>query len=183
MDGLHFAGVSASQEGALKRAYAAKIAAACNLPSNESVWDLQGENGTTTITDGLVEGFVAVPPGSYANVLARALYAPTFKTEMMQTTDDVPGVPPASAVGAIVLKLEQFQRQVPTTTVTTATTTVTTVTTTTTEAAAETTTRVHHDLRGSTTTGDWNTSGATRGFSLQWCELLLAGFLAANLVR
>merc|ERR1712238_190737 len=130
------------------------------------------------ITDGMVEAFVAVPQGSYANVLARALYAPAFKEAMMQATADVAGAPGASAVGPVVLKLEKFERQVITTTLTTTTGTVTTST----EATVETT-KVHYDLRGTTTTGAWRyENNANRGLSLLWCEVLLAGLLVANTV-
>jgi len=185
MEGLGFASLSESQQQALKKAYAAKIAATCNLPSNDSVWDLKGENGTITVTDDIVEAFLAVPEGSYANTLARALYAPAFKDEMMQASAKVPGAPRPAAVGAVALKLEKFQRQVITTTLTTTTITVTTVTITeteTTEATMETT-KVHHDLRGSTT-GAWGgMSSANRGLSLGWYEMLLAGLLAASMVN
>merc|ERR1712226_16082 len=123
--------------------------------------------------------------GSYANSLARALYAPAFK-EVMQTTANVPGVPPASAVGPVVLKLRKFERQVITTTLPATTSTVTTITSTevtTTEATETTTTKFHHDLRG-TTTGAWRyENNANRGLSLLWCELLLAVFLVATAVN
>jgi len=184
IEGLDFAGLSESQLHAVKKAYAAKIAATCNFPSSESVWDLLGENGTITITDGMVEAFVAVPQGSYANVLARALYAPAFKEAMMQATADVAGAPGASAVGPVVLKLEKFERQVITTTLTTTTGTVTTSTEAATTEATVETTKVHYDLRGTTTTGAWRyENNANRGLSLLWCEVLLAGLLVANTVN
>lgn len=184
IEGLDFASLSEPQQQVLKKAYAAKIAATCNLPSNESVWDLLGENGTITVTDGIVEAFIAVPQGSFANTLARALYTSAFKEEMMQTTADVPGTPSASAVGTVVLKLEKFERQVSTTTLTATTSTVTTETfTETTTDATVKTTELHYDLRGSTT-GVWGgMSSANRGLSSGWCELLLACLVAANMVN
>lgn len=184
IEGLGFAALAESQRQALKSAFAAQIAATCNLPSNESVWDLLGGNGTTTITDGMVEAFLAVPQGSYANVLARALYAPAFREQMMQITDTVPGVAQASAIGAVVLKLEKFERQVITATATTTTSTVTTVTSTeTTAQSVETTPTRAHDLRG-TTTGSWKyESHANRGLSLLWCQILLASAMAAYVVN
>lgn len=182
IEGLNFAGLSGSQQRALQKAYADKIAATSNLPSSESVWDLLGDNGTTTFTDGMIEAFVAVPHGSYANTLARALYASAFKEEMLQITVD--GAPRASAVGPVVLKLEKFQRQVMTTTRTTTTITATdTATTSTTTEAAVETTKVHHDLIGTTAGALRGKNSANRGLSLRWCELLLAGFLVANLVN
>lgn len=185
IEGLDLAGLPESQQMALKRAYAAKIAAACSLPSSDSVWDLMGDNGTTTFTEGLVEAFVAIPQGSYANRLARSLYAPAFKEELLQTTVD--GAPRASAVGPVILQLERFQRQVITATLTSTTSTVTTVTTTeaatTTEATTEpATTRVHHDVAGTSAGALRGKNNANRAWSLRWCEVLLAGFVVANMV-
>lgn len=184
LEGLNMAGLSESNQQALKRAYAAKIAETCGLPSSSSVWNLFGDNGTITVSDGTIEGFVAVPQGSYANSLARALYAPAFKEQMMQATADVPGAPQASAVGPVVLKLERFERQVITATLTTTTSTVTTITTTetTTEEATVQTSQVHHDVVGTAAPGALRgKNSANRGLSLRWCELLLVAFVVASM--
>jgi len=182
IEGLDVAGLSESQLRVLKQAYAAQIASTCNLPSSVSVWDVTGENGTTSLAGGVVEAFVTVPQGSYANVLARALYAPTFKEAILRTTADSPGVSPAMAVGPIVLKLQRFRPKVMTSTLTT-TRTFTSLTTTvavTTQATSETTPALpHYDLRG-TTASAWKFENyANRGSSLIWCAVLLAFSLMA----
>lgn len=187
IEGLDVAGLSESQLSALKQTYAAQIASTCNLPSSASVWDVTGENGTTSLAGGMIEAFVAVPPGSYANVLARALYAPAFKAVILQTTDDSPGVSPASAVGPVVLKLQRFRPQVMTSTLTT-TRTFTSLTTTvavavTAGVTSETTPALpHYDLRGTTASAWKFESHANRGSSLMWCALLLASSLMATTV-
>merc|ERR1711865_540535 len=86
-----------------------------------------------------------------------------------------------TAVGPVVLKLEKFHRQVITNTLTTTTITVTTVTataTTVTETATEETasTQVHHDLIDTNTGALRGKNSANRGWSLRWCEFLLAAF-------
>jgi len=182
--GLYAGGWSAVQQNTLKNAYAAKIAEECSFSSSDSVWDLQGINGTVSFSGETFEAFVAVPQGSYANVLARALYSESFKEKLIQATATALG-PNAQmpTVGAVVLTLEKFQRQVTTTTA--ATTTVTTVTTTETTTsteettAARTTAQTHFDLRGSTT-GPKGAGSRSCGLpSLMW---LLAGLFASHAI-
>merc|ERR1712241_734334 len=99
-------GLPASQQGALKRAYAADIATTCSLTSADSVWDLSGRNGTVSITtDDTIEAFVAVPQDSTANALARKLYASAFKQQLVHTTSEKLGVVHMLTVGTVVLEL------------------------------------------------------------------------------
>jgi len=187
VEGLGAGRLSAVQHNALKTAYAAKIAEECSFPSSDSVWDLQGNNGTVSFSGDAFEAFVAVPQGSYANVLARMLYSESFKEKLMQTTATALG-PNAQMpiLGTVVLTLEKFERQVTTTTAatTTVTTLTTTETTTSTEetTAARTTAQTHHDLRGSTRRPEaWGADSAgQRNCGLPSLMWLLAAFFASH---
>merc|ERR1712050_789090 len=116
--------------GALRRTYATTIASACSLPNADSVWNLLGHNGTTSITTGsAVEAFIEVPQGFTANEMARRLYAASFKEQFVRSTQETlgAGAEMPVVVGTVTLELEKFHP--PTTTVATTTLTTTTVTT------------------------------------------------------
>merc|ERR1712050_328207 len=134
--------------GALRRTYATTIASACSLPNADSVWNLLGHNGTTSITTGsAVEAFIEVPQGSTANEMARRLYAASFKEQFVRSTQDTLGAgAEMPVVGTVTLELEKFHP--PTTTVATTTLTTTTVTTDSTTTSTVTTSTVTSTTSG-----------------------------------
>jgi len=165
IDGLDIISLSSTQQADLKSAFAADIAVACGLADAASVWDVQGNHGIVSFADNNIEAWVEVPQNSYANVLARNLYAQSFKEQLVTTATDQLGAALAPVVGDVVLNLETFHAQIPTVTVTstTATQTVTATVTTTTEQTTETSTMHANDFLGATTTANWFKSESQRG--------------------